>query len=194
MERSQNFVFALFGIFLIGICSVSCEPDLKEVDRIASIQAEEPVDISRGVRVVFSDSALVKAELTAPEMRSYQAVENPYYEFPAGIKIIFFDEKGGYLQDITADYAVRKETEEMVEFRNNVVITRADGFQIFTDELIHNEKENVFYNHAPISGRTKDGQSAFQGSSFHANGDFTDIIIQNTTGNALVPNNSGPGN
>ena len=172
---------------------VACEPDLTEVDRIASIQAEEPVDVSLGVTIIFSDSAKVKARLVAPEMRNYTTLESPYYEFQKGLTIYFFDEFGNETQQITADYAIRRELEEIVEFRNNVVITRADGVQIKTEELIHNEKENTFYNNAPISGYSKDGRNTFQGASFKSDGDFKNIEVQNTTGVMFLEGDRAPG-
>src|SRR5690606_36860803 len=89
-----------FVVLTIGLCiliTISCETDLKEVDRIAAIQAEEPVDISTGVTVVFSDSAVVQAKMTAPEMRHYN-LEEPYYEFQEGVTIIFYDEHSAETQ------------------------------------------------------------------------------------------------
>ena len=171
----------------------SCESDLAEVDRIASIQAEEPVDISVGVTIIFSDSARVKARIESPEMRNYNAVEEPYYEFQKGITIYFYDENGREIQNITADYAVRKELAQLVEFRNNVVITRADGVQIKTEELIHDEAANTFYNQMPIAGYSKDGRNTFQGSSFFSDGEFKNIEIENTTGVMYLDENRVPG-
>lgn len=177
----QVRLMILWGcMLLVGLSA--CDPDLAEVDRIASIEAEEPVDISTGVTIIFSDSAKVKAKIVAPEMRNYTSVDEPYYEFQKGITIYFYDEAGEETQNITAEYAIRRELEEVVEFRNNVVITRADGVQIKTEELIHNEKENIFYNHVPIAGYSQDGRSTFQGSSFRSDGDFQNIEVENTTG------------
>jgi|SRR5690606_21596020 len=172
-----------FVVLALAVCAAatSCETDLKEVDRIAAIQAEEPVDISTGVTVVFSDSAVVQAKMTAPEMRHYN-VDEPYYEFQKGVTIQFYDEQGIESQRITADYAIQKEAEELIEFRGNVVITRADGSVIKTEELIHNQKENTFYNHVPITAFFKDGRGDFMGSSFQADGKFENIVVQNSTG------------
>lgn len=176
----------------IGITLLtSCETDLKEVDRIAAIQAEEPVDISQHVTVIYSDSALVKAKMTAPEMRHYN-VEKPYYEFQKGVTIIFYDENGAETQRITADYAIQKEAEELTEFKRNVVITRADGAIIKTEELIHDQKANTFYNHMPIEAHFKDGRGNFMGSSFHADGNFENIEVQNSTGLYLFEDGQGP--
>lgn len=189
MAHFRQILAALILVISLG----ACESDLAEVDRIASIQAEEPVDISLGVTIIFSDSAQVKAQIVAPEMRNYTAVDSPYYEFQKGITIYFYDEQGSETQNITADYAVRRELEEMVEFRNNVIITRADGVQIKTEELIHNERENSFYNNSPIAGYSSDGRNTFQGSSFTSDADFKNIEVQNTTGVIFLEGNRLPG-
>ncbi len=181
--KTTQWVIALV---LLIFSTVACEPDLAEVDRIASIRAEEPVDISLGVTVIFSDSAQVKARLTAPEMRSYSAADNPYHEFQKGIKIVFFDPNGEEVQNIVADYAVRREREELVEFRKNVIITRSDGVQIKTEELIHDEKSNIFYNNSPLFGYSSDGRNTFQGASFRSEMGFNNIVIQNSTGSMFL--------
>jgi LPS export ABC transporter protein LptC len=174
----------------------SCETDLKEVNRIASIKEEEPIDISRGVTVIFSDSARVKAKMTAPEMRQFSGMQGDsvigesYHEFQKGVKIIFFDEQGDELQNIVSDYAIRRMDQKLVEFKGNVIITRSDGSVIKTEELIHNEEANTFYNHVPIFGFSKDGFSTFQGTSFKSDGDFQNIIIQQSTGITYMQDNN----
>ena len=177
---------------LLGIALLcGCETDLKEVDRIAAIQAEEPVDISLGVTVVYSDSAVVKAQMTAPEMRHYN-VEEPYYEFQKGVTIVFYDENRVETQRITSDYAIQKEAEELIEFRGNVVITRADGSVIKTEELIHDQKANTFYNYVPIEAYFKDGRGNFMGTSFTSDAGFENIVVQNATGLYLLEDGQAP--
>jgi len=180
-------IWAILGLVLLG----ACETDLKEVDRIAAIQAEEPVDISLGVTVVYSDSAWVKAQMTAPEMRHYN-VEEPYYEFQKGVTIVFYDENQVETQRITSDYAIQKEAEELIEFKRNVVITRADGSVIKTEELIHDQKANTFYNHVPIEAYFKDGRGNFMGTSFTSDASFENIEVQNATGLYLLEDGQAP--
>src|SRR5690606_10460511 len=72
---------------------VACENDLSDVEKIANIQQEENVNISKDVTVIYSDSARVKAELTAPELREYPD-SIAMYEFQKGVLIRFFDEEG----------------------------------------------------------------------------------------------------
>jgi len=64
-------ILPLTIVLLGAILSIACENDTKDIDRLANIKAEEAVDISKDVTVIYSDSAKVKAELKAPEMRVY---------------------------------------------------------------------------------------------------------------------------
>ncbi len=158
----------------------ACETDLSEVDRIASIQEEEPVDISYGITVIYSDSAKVKAKLTSEEMRQY-SVEDPYIEFQKGVTIILYDENGEETQRISSDYARQFEQRGITEFKRNVVVTLASGATIHTEEVIRDENENIYYNHVPLTYYSADRQSNFQGSSFRSDGNFDNIDVENST-------------
>lgn len=187
-----RFIRLIPLFFALAAVGIACEPDLQEVNRIANIEAEKPVDISKGVTIIFSDSAIVKAKIVADEMHQYREVEKPYFEFPKGITIFFYGPDGEETQNITSEYAVRYEFEERVVFRNNVVITRSDGIRIETEELIHDEKQNIFFNTVPISGYSADGKNTFQGASFTADGSLKNIEIQNTTGSVYVDGDKVP--
>lgn len=189
-----RFIRLILPAAAVFCLAVACETDPREVDRLASIEAEDPVDISRGVTVIFSDSAVVKAKIVASEMRQYRDTDQPYYEFPEGIVIHFYDPEGVETQQITSDYAVRYEYDERVEFHRNVVITRADGIRIETEELIYDEKEEIFYNSVPISGYSPDGRNTFHGASFRSDAALKNIEVQNTTGAVVLEGDHIPSN
>lgn len=173
--------FSLFGMALALLLGLSaCETDLTEVDRIASIQEEEPVDISYGITVIYSDSARVKAKLEAEEMRQY-SVEDPYTEFQKGITIILYDENGEESQRITSEYARQFDQRGITEFKNNVVVTLSSGAEIHTEEVIRDENENTYYNHVPLTYYSPDRLSNFQASSFRSDGNFENIDVENST-------------
>ncbi|TDS15743.1 lipopolysaccharide-assembly LptC-related protein [Sphingobacterium paludis] len=159
----------------------ACENDLRDVEKIANIQQEENVNISRDVIVTYSDSARVKAQLTAPELREYPDSVG-MYEFKKGTLIRFFDENGAESQRIKSDYATQKAKEGITEFRRNVVITMANGSIVKTEELFFDEKKNIYYNTVPIVFDLKDGRGSFQATSFISDSDFKKIDGQNMTG------------
>lgn len=167
---------------LIGASSfIACENDLRDVEKIANIQQEENVNTSKDVVVTYSDSALVKAELTSPELREYPDSIG-MYEFRKGVLIRFFDEKGDESQRIKSDYATQKAKEGITEFRKNVVVNMANGSVIKTDELFFDEKKNIYYNTVPIVFDLKDGRGSFQATSFISDTNFKKIDGQNMTG------------
>ncbi len=174
------------SILLLGaILSIACENDMKDIDRMANIQQEEAVDISKDVIVVYSDSARVKAELTAPEMRVYHDTTNRTqgdYEFKKGVKIIFFDEQAKESQRITSKYAKQYAETGLIEFRQNVILTMANGSIVRTEELFYDEKGAKYYNTQPITIEFTDGRGHLSGTSFTSDLDFNRVDFTESTG------------
>lgn len=182
-KKLSLVVYMLIGTILF----MACENDLRDVEKIANIQEEENVNISKDVTVIFSDSARVKAELTSPELREYSD-SIPMFEFQKGVLIRFFDENGQESQRIRSDYAIRKLDEELTEFRKNVVVNMADGSVIKTEELYFDEKKDIYYNTVPITFEFKDQRGNLQATSFISDGQFKKIDGQNMTG-FFIPSN-----
>jgi len=184
MCRSQG-IYPIGFPFLILVLGAtlffSCENDLRDVEKVANIQEEENVNISKNVTVTYSDSAVVKAELTSPELREYPDSIG-FYEFKKGILIRFFDKDRKESQRIKSDYAIQRNNEGLTEFRKNVVVNMADGSVIKTEELFYDEKKQIYYNTVPITFDMKDGRGAFQATSFTSDLNFNDIKGENMTG------------
>ena len=165
---------------------------MKDVNAIENIQKEEAVDISKDVRIIYSDSATVKAELTGPEMRVYHDTSgnrNSNYEFPKGVKIIFYDKDGTESQRITSDYGIQRTLEGITEFKKNVVVNMTDGSIIKTEELFYDENKKIYYNNAPITFEFKDARGNLQATSFTSDLDFRNVQGQNMTG-FYIPSNT----
>lgn len=190
---SKNIPSLICSFILGMLLFTSCENDINEVNKIENIQKEEAVDISKDVRLVYSDSAVVKAELTGPEMRIYHDTtknRNSNYEFQKGIQIIFYNANGDESQRIKANYGINRTKEQLIEFRKNVVITMANGSIIKTEEFIFDQANNKYYNSVPITFEMKDGRGNFQGTSFTSDANFNNIKAESMTG-FYVPSNQG---
>ncbi|WP_241789288.1 LPS export ABC transporter periplasmic protein LptC [Sphingobacterium rhinopitheci] len=172
--------------FMIGILLFfGCENDINEVNKIENIQKEEAVDISKDVKVIYSDSAIVKAQMTGPEMRIYHDTtqnKNSNYEFQKGIQIIFYDKNGIESQRIKSDYGLQRAKEQIIEFKKNVVITMANGSIIRTEEFFYDQANKRYYNSVPITFEMKDGRGNFQGTSFTSDDSFNNIKAENMNG------------
>ncbi|WP_149527237.1 LPS export ABC transporter periplasmic protein LptC [Sphingobacterium hotanense] len=178
-------ILPLTIVLLGAILSFACENDMKDIDRMANMKKEEAVDISKHVTVIYSDSARVKAELTAPEMRVYHDTTGRNqgdYEFKKGVKIIFFDEFAKENQRITSNYAKQYAESGLIEFRNNVVLTMENGSIVKTEELYYDEKNAKYYNTLPISIEFTDGRGHMRGTSFTSDANFNNVEFQGSTG------------
>ena len=158
---------------------LSCENDLKDVEKISSKKIAVPVDRSTGVEIIYSDSALVKAKLITPELLHFKTT-NPYYEMKKGVEIIFLDPKQKESSRVTADYAIRYENEKKVELRKNVVAVNEKGETFRSDELIWDENKKRFTSSKLVS--ITSGANTLSGTSFWANENFSYYEITQSTG------------
>ncbi len=192
-SRNINLIKARRCIFFISWCIglafllSACENDLKDVERISSRNVSIPVDKSYGVEILYSDSAKVKGKLITPELYHYNLPSKPYYEMPKGVTVIFFDSNQKEDSRVTADYAIRRENEKVVELRKNVVAVNKDGKTFKSDELIWDENKRRFYSNKLVSIITQ--SQTIYGTSFWANEGFSYYEIQQSTGNFDVPGN-----
>jgi LPS export ABC transporter protein LptC len=176
-----------FWVLLGCFAMASCENDLREIEKISSRALNLPVDTSRGVEVIFSDSAVVKGKLIAPVML-YHKTENPYYEMTNGLTVIFYDENQKETSRIVADHGIRRENEKLVELRRNVVVTTQKGDTFKSEELFWDETKREFYSNQVVNITKLDGTS-ISGTQFRSDQNFDYPVIQNATGSLATGDN-----
>lgn len=177
---------AFTGFLLSMVLVTSCENDLRDVEKISNQKLAIPVDKSLGVTIIYSDSAVVKAKMTAPELNNYKTA-NPYYEMPKGVTIIFFDENQKESSRVVSDYAIRRENEKQVELRKNVVVTNVKGDIFKSEELIWDEGKQRFYSNQLVNIIKPDGTNIF-GSGFQSDQNFDKPVIERAYGNLATGN------
>lgn len=165
-------------VLLLGISLslMACENDLKEIERVSSI-SETPQDISLGVELIYSDSTIVKVKMISSKM-IHHSDTNAYYEFPDDVLIIFYDEQLKEERRVTSKYGIYREKQQLVELRNNVVATMADGTVFRSEELYWDDKRRMFYNTLPLTITSPSGD-VVEGTSFESDEDFKNRKIMN---------------
>jgi LPS export ABC transporter protein LptC len=174
-------VLNLPALFICMLILSSCENSLNDIKKIASEEENKPISRSKGVDVIYSDSSKVKARLTAPQMNEYLDEAKPYREMPKGVKIIFFDDSLKEKGTITADYAVQREKENIIEFRKNVVATNAQGEIFKSDELIDDQAKKILYSNKPVEIIMTNG-NVMNGTGFNSNESLYPWHITQSTG------------
>lgn len=181
--------FIYYSLFVFALLAqVACENDLRDVEEISSKKIPVPVDRSTGVEIIYSDSALVKAKLMAPELLHFKT-KKPYYEMKKGVTIIFYDPSLKESSRVVADYAIRRENEREVELRRNVVATNERNETFKSDELIWDENKKRFTSSKMVSV-TASGNTIY-GTSFWANEDFSYYEIKQSTGDLSLTEKQG---
>jgi LPS export ABC transporter protein LptC len=166
----------LFGMLLLG----ACENDLNKIKEISAKQVSQPIDTTRGVEIIYSDSAVVKGKMLTQLMIHY-SVAKPYYIMPKGVKVIFYDKNQKETSNIVADSAVQRDKEQITEFYKNVVATNSAGDTYRSDELIWDQVKKIMYSTKPVQITTLDG-SIMNGANFKSDDKLNHPIMGQSTG------------
>lgn len=125
---------------------VSCENDIKTIKSFAN-DKELPVLKAENVEVLYSDSALLKMRLVAPEYSKFASNSNPYSEFTKGLTIYMYNEKSEVRTVIKARYVKYSEKDHIWHALNDV---QADNIEknehLNTEEMFWNETSGKIYS------------------------------------------------
>ena len=177
------------ALFSVGILlQFGCENDLRDVEQISAKKLAVPVDKSTSVVIIYSDSALVKAKLITPELLNFKT-DRPYLEMNKGVTVIFYDPNQQETSRVKSDYAIRRERENIVELKRNVVATNNKGETFKSEELIWDETKKRFYSNRLVS--ITSNENVLFGTSFWANEDFSYYEIVQSTGDIRLTGEQG---
>lgn len=177
MSIRKHKIFITLALVISIFCS--CENDMSTVDLITK-KTNLPVETATGIEVLYSDSAKIKAKLNAPIMNHY-TTPKPYVEMPNGIDLKFYDDSLNVISTLTSNYAINRESEDIMEARNNVVVVNKKGEKLNTEHLIWDQKAKKIYSNEFTKITTPD--EILLGNRFEANEDFTNYKISQVKGN-----------
>ncbi|MEL6987051.1 MAG: hypothetical protein AAGK97_04400, partial [Bacteroidota bacterium] len=95
-----------FLIFFFGVILVACENDMADVNRALN-KDQVSVERAENIKLLYSDSARVKVEVSGPVLLRHISKQEPREEFPEGIRVEFYNENQIAESWLTAKYAVR---------------------------------------------------------------------------------------
>ena len=145
--------------------------------------SNEPTETIKGLEVLYSDSAHVKARGLAPVMYRY-IDKQPRLEMPEGINITFYDMEQKETSTLTAKYATRDELKKTIEARNDVIVKNIKGEQLNTERLLWDERSGTYTSDAFVKITT--ATEVIMGEGLEANEDFTKYRILHPKGNITV--------
>ncbi len=165
---SVKKISILIGILFLSISCSNNNVSQEAINTINKININ-PIGLSYNIKISYTDSTVTKAILIAQEHRDYSNLSLKYSEFPEGLEITFFDEKGN-ANYITADYGVLYNDTKLLSLNSNVKLETHDGSILKTDQLYWDAKTEWIFTDNPftfkdslynVSGVKLDANKAF---------------------------------
>jgi LPS export ABC transporter protein LptC len=157
---------------------VSCESNFNEVRKI-NITEFNPAGEANDFNLKYTDSGKIKAILISPQMLDYSTLEFPFTEFPKGIKVTIYDEKGNK-SFITANYAISYSKSNLIDLQGKVKITTHDGKMLETEQLYYDQKNEWFFTQKQY--KYTNNTSVVEGLGIDFSKDFKTLDTQKISG------------
>jgi LPS export ABC transporter protein LptC len=169
-------------VLLLAASLTSCVNDPAVVNSFSK-NAKIPLQTVNNVDLLYSDSAKLKVHMTAPVMEEFGGV-NPYEEFAQGVKVEFYNDSQTVNSYLTANYAINKKREQIMEAKNDVVVVNIKGEKLNTEHLVWNGKTRRIHTEAGVKITTKD--QVIIGTGLDSDERFEEYEIKNITGTFLL--------
>ena len=110
---SANLILA--GSFIL--IAAACKNDIETIKALTS-ESSLPDVSGFNIEMSYTDSGRLKGKIIAPEVYQYNRREEPYNEFPKGMRAVFYDVNGREISYIKANYAIFYKKKQLWEGRN----------------------------------------------------------------------------
>lgn len=172
-KKSVYIVTALAVTVFFG-----CESNFKEVQK-NNVSEFVPTGEADSVNLKYTDSGAIRIVLLSSKMLDYSSVIFPFTDFPKGIHLTIYDQKGKKTT-VTAQYAISYSKTSIIDLRRKVVILSEDGPKLETEQLFYDQKNQWFYTEKKFKFSDAKGVSYGQGIDFSK--DFKVINSQKIEG------------
>ena len=160
----------------------SCDDGSSTLKQINQFN-ENPVGIAYDIHMTYTDSAKVKAILTAPLNLDYTHLSFKYSEFPEGLKIIFYNNNNEE-NTVVADYGILYNQTKIVDLQGNVVLLSDDGSRLETSQMYWDSEKEWLFTEQPFTFKNIDYDMA--AIRLDTNKEFSKFQTGNLTGTMLV--------
>ncbi|WP_426058348.1 LPS export ABC transporter periplasmic protein LptC [Hymenobacter sp. B1770] len=146
-----------------------------------------PLMETTNVRTLYSDSAKLKLQLTAP---LEQRFENSDVRYPKGVEVKFYsaDNTKKVVNTLTANYGKLDKAKNLYIMRGDVRVVNVPQEQrLNTEELFFDMNKQLIYTDSAMFVKVTTPQEYLTGYGLRANQDFSRYSIINPKGVFAVP-------
>ncbi|MFA6402273.1 MAG: LPS export ABC transporter periplasmic protein LptC [Salinivirgaceae bacterium] len=162
-------------VFLWG-----CENDIEKVKELTAKQ-DSAIVSARNIEMIYTTKGIYNVLMKAPLLNRYiEEKQKTYLEFPEGVSLFFYDEKGKVTSTLKANYSIYYEDEGRWIARYDVVAVNDKGETLNTEYLIWLQKEKTISSDQFVKVSTADG--VLYGDGFVSDQTFSSYEIINNRG------------
>lgn len=181
MRKNKKHTYQNIAVISLIAMFFSCTNDAKKVRDLLA-DKNLPIGIAKNAFHVHKDSGEITSKLETTLLHDFSnRKDHPYNEFPEGIKIITFDNKGADSTRITGDYALTYSKTRISEIKGNVVVYNyTDQVKLETNQLFWDQREKYFFTEDGF--RLTTPTSVINGFGFESKQDLSKWILKDITG------------
>ncbi len=166
---------------VLTLSMFACTNKKEKIEELT--QPAEMREVSKNIEAIYSDSAVVKAKLRAPEMVRITS-GNERMELPKGLNIDFFDDDLNIESTLRANEGVRYLNTSITRLRGNVVAINKQNDTLKTEELFWDEDKQKIYTQKFVQVRTADETVLADG--FESDPEFKNYVFYKIRGTIAV--------
>ncbi len=168
-------------IVLLAFAAWSCTRTEEEDATLKQFEEGTPVKEAFQVRFVFSENAIVQAELEAPHAIEAREENEDVRIFDKGMHLSFYTPEGTKETDLVAKNGKFRNQFNEAEVWGEVVMINSKGDQLRTEHLWWNKTKNRIHTDRNLV-KIITATEIIYGDSLDANTDFTEYKIFNING------------
>ncbi len=169
---------------IMTVTLFACESNYQNVKKL-NLSDGAPIAEGKDINFKYTDSGKLVTNLLAKKLLDYSNLKFPYKEFPDGIEVLFWDDKGGK-STVNSDYAIQFDETGLVDLRSNVVLVTADSVILKANQLYWDQKNQWIFTDQPYQIKFKDGSFNDGAVGFDSSEDFTTFLSRKNQGVQLV--------
>lgn len=169
----RYFLFSM--VFLLFF---ACTTKEEEINELFSADLNENLRIGKNIRIIYSDSAVIRLVVNAPEMLQYESQNESKDEFPKGVLLEFMGADNTVNSWLKAETAIRESRTQKITARGNVVFYDSKNQKLETPELIYDMNTRIVYTDKLVRISQAEKGDTTYGFGFKANESFTIFEIK----------------
>ena len=141
---------------------------------------------SENLMILMSENGRRSYHFKTPLLEGYTLASDPYREFRKGVHITTYqnDSLTTVNATLVANYAIYYEKRELWEVKGDVVVEKADGTKLYTQQLFWNSKTGRIYSN--VDSKIIKGTDVFMGEGFESDEEMNEPRFRRWKGRMQV--------